>query len=81
MIKLNIHEAKTHLSRYLARLKEGETLVICKRNTPIAEVRALPQTRQRKRPIGLAKDKLKVPPSFFEPLPDDVIAAFEGEER
>ena len=81
MIKLNIHQAKTHLSRYLARLKEGETLVICKRNTPIAEVRALPQIGQRKRPIGLAKGKLKVPPSFFEPLPDDVIAAFEGEER
>ena len=81
MIKLNIHQAKTHLSRYLARLKDGETLVICKRNTPIAEVRALPQAGQRKRPIGLAKGKLKVLPSFFEPLPDDIIAAFEGEER
>jgi len=81
MIKLNIHEAKTHLSRYLARLKEGETLVICKRNTPIAEVRALPQPAQRKRPIGLAKGRLRVPASFFEPLPENVIAAFEGEQR
>ena len=80
MIKLNIHEAKTHLSRYLARLKAGETLIICKRNTPIAEVRALPQARQQKRPIGLAKGQFKVHPSFFEPLPDDIIDAFEGKE-
>lgn len=81
MIKLNIHQAKTHLSRYLARLKAGETLVICKRNTPIAEVRALPQPGPGKRPIGLAKGKVEVPPSFFEPLPDEIIAAFEGKER
>ena len=80
MIKVNIHQAKTHLSRYLARLKAGETLIICKRNTPIAEVRALPQAGQQKRPIGLAKGQFKVPPSFFEPLPDDIIDAFEGKE-
>jgi hypothetical protein len=54
MIKLNIHQAKTHLSHYLARLKEGETLVICKRNTPIAEVRPLPATPRKPRPLGLA---------------------------
>ena len=80
MIKVNIHQAKTHLSRYLARLKAGETLIICKRNIPIAEVRALPQAGQQKRPIGLAKGQFKVPPSFFEPLPDDIIEAFEGKE-
>jgi antitoxin (DNA-binding transcriptional repressor) of toxin-antitoxin stability system len=78
MIKLNIHQAKTHLSRYLARLKEGETLVICKRNTPIAEVRALPVTPLKPRPLGLAKGKVKIHRSFFDPLPDDIIAAFEG---
>jgi antitoxin (DNA-binding transcriptional repressor) of toxin-antitoxin stability system len=78
MIKLNIHQAKTHLSRYLARLKEGETLVICKRNTPIAEVRPLPAVPQKPRPLGLAKGKLKIHESFFDPLPDDIVAAFEG---
>ena len=80
MIKLNIHQAKTYLSRYLAKLNAGETLVICRRNIPIAEVRALPQARHQKRPIGLAKGQFKVPPSFFEPLPDDIIDAFEGKE-
>ena len=77
MIKLNIHEAKTHLSRYLAKLKPGETIQICKRNTPIAELRALPAPSRKPRPIGLAKGKVIIHPSFFDPLPDDLIAAFE----
>jgi antitoxin (DNA-binding transcriptional repressor) of toxin-antitoxin stability system len=78
-MRLNIHEAKTHLSAILAKLKEGETVVICKRNTPIAELRRLPARPHKKRPIGRAAGKLKVPKSFFEPLPPDVIAAFRGE--
>jgi antitoxin (DNA-binding transcriptional repressor) of toxin-antitoxin stability system len=78
MIRLNIHEAKTHLSRYLARLREGDSIVLCKRNEPIAEIRALPKPRKKPRPIGLAKGKIKIPPSFFEPLPADIQAAFEG---
>ncbi len=81
MIKLNIHQAKTHLSRYLAQLKLGETIQICKRNIPIAEVRALPATPREPRPIGLAKGQFKVPDSFFDPLPDDIIAAFEGRDE
>ena len=79
MIRLNIHEAKTHLSRYLARLARGETILLCKRNIPIAEIRPLPPHRKVKRPIGLAKGKLKVPPDFFEPLPADVVNSFHGE--
>lgn len=78
MIKLNIHQAKTHLSRYLARLKPGETIQLCKRNTPIAEIRPLPVAPQKPRPLGLAKGKVQIHPSFFDPLPDDIIAAFEG---
>lgn len=81
MIKLNIHEAKTHLSRYLARLKPGDTIQICKRNTPIAELRALPVAPRKPRPIGLAEGQFKVPDSFFDPLPDDLIAAFEGRDK
>ena len=78
MIKVNINQAKTHLSRYLARLKAGETLVICKRNTPIAEIRPLPAPSKKPRPLGLATGKVQIHPSFFDPLPDDIIAAFEG---
>ena len=81
MIKLNIHEAKTHLSRYLSRLEQGESILLCKRNTPVAEIRPLPSTRKGKRPIGLAKDLFKVPKKFFEPLPRDVVDSFYGKKR
>ena len=80
MIKLNVHEAKTHLSRYLERLERGETIILCRRNIPIAEIRPLPRIRRTKRPIGLAKGKLRVPPGFFEPLPSALIDAFHGEK-
>jgi antitoxin (DNA-binding transcriptional repressor) of toxin-antitoxin stability system len=81
MIKLNIHEAKTHLSRYLARLARGESILLCKRNIPIAEIRPLPGARKPKRHIGLAKGKFNVPPEFFEPLPPEVLDSFHGPER
>jgi len=77
MIKVNIAEAKAHLSRFLER---GETVVICKRNVPIAELRPLPKQSRRARPVGLAKGTFKVPRKFFAPLPDGLIAAFEGKD-
>ena len=80
MIRLNIHEVKTHLSRYLAKLARGETILLCKRNIPIAEIRPLPKRRKGKRPIGLAKGQFKVPPEFFEPLPSELLDAFNGQE-
>jgi antitoxin (DNA-binding transcriptional repressor) of toxin-antitoxin stability system len=78
MIKLNIHEAKTHLSKYLAKLKAGERILLCKRNQPIAEITALPATPSRPRPVGLAKGSFTVPTSFFDTLPEEVLQAFEG---
>jgi antitoxin (DNA-binding transcriptional repressor) of toxin-antitoxin stability system len=81
MIRLNIHEAKTHLSRYLARLMKGETIILCRRNVPIAEIRPLPVTPRRPRPIGLAKGKFKVTRKFLAPLPEDVLSAFEGKGK
>ena len=55
MIRINIHDAKTHLSRYVERLLRGEVIVLCRRNVPIAEIRPLPRPQRGKRPIGLAK--------------------------
>ena len=78
MIKLNIHEAKTHLSRYLKRLAKGEHIVLCLRNVPIAEIRPLAAPETKPRPIGLAGGQFTVPPSFFEPLSNDLLDAFEG---
>jgi antitoxin (DNA-binding transcriptional repressor) of toxin-antitoxin stability system len=79
MIMVNIHEAKAKLSEYLEAVERGERVVICKRNQPVAELKAVPATMATKpRPIGLAKGQVIVPPSFFDPLPDDLLDAFEG---
>ncbi len=74
MIRLNIHEAKTHLSHYLSRIQSGETILLCKRNVPIAEIRPMAHKQEKDRPIGLAEGKFVVPPEFFEPLPDDMLS-------
>lgn len=79
MIRLNIHEAKTHLSQYLEKLARGETIILCKRNIPIAEIRPIRPHREHKRPIGLAKGEFEVTPEFFEPLPDEMLGAFTGD--
>ncbi len=81
MIRLNIHEAKTHLSRYLDRLAQGETIVLCKRNIPIAEIRPIPPDIKTERPIGLGKGEFSIPEEFFDPLPSDIIDSFEGQSQ
>ena len=56
MIRVNIHQAKTHLSRYAKRVQAGETVILCDRNKPIAELRPLPDDFVDepvvKRPVG-----------------------------
>jgi len=65
--RVNIHDAKTNLSRYLAELTPGEALVLCNRNRPVAELRSLRKKGTRKPRIGVAKGEFVVPDSFFEP--------------
>jgi len=77
MKKINIYEAKTHLSAIIDRVAAGESVLICRRNVPAAELRPVPRPRRTRRPIGLVPG-FEVPPSFFEPLPEDVLAGFEG---
>ena len=74
-----MHDAKTNLSRYLAELKPGETLVLCNRNQPVAELRSLSTEPKRKARIGVFKGQFTIPDSFFDPLPDDILRAFNGE--
>jgi antitoxin (DNA-binding transcriptional repressor) of toxin-antitoxin stability system len=78
MKRVNMHDAKTHLSRYVAELAPGETLILCNRNQPVAEIRPLPRKRRKPR-IGLSKGQYVVPDSFLEPLPDELLKAFGGE--
>jgi antitoxin (DNA-binding transcriptional repressor) of toxin-antitoxin stability system len=78
MIRLNIHEAKTHLSRYLPNLEAGETIVLCKRNVPIAEIRPLAARRKAPRETGFMRGRFVVSDAFFAPLPADLLGRFEG---
>ena len=80
MIKVNIHEAKTHLSHYLDEVQKGEKILICKRNQPVAEIRPIAPPSKFRRPLGLAKAIFQVPDSFFEELPEETVALFNGED-
>ena len=46
MIRINIAEEKAHFSRYIESVERGETVTVCRRNVPVAEIRALPQPRR-----------------------------------
>lgn len=76
-VVLNMHEAKTHLSEHIARLKPGDRIVLCRRNRPVAEIRPITEQRPARRPVGKGKGLAVIPESFFEPLPDDIVELFE----
>jgi antitoxin (DNA-binding transcriptional repressor) of toxin-antitoxin stability system len=80
MKKINIHEAKTHLSHYLDEVQKGERILLCKRNLPVAEIRLVAQHSKSPRPLGLARTIFQVPDSFFEDLPEETVALFDGED-
>lgn len=72
---VNIHEAKTHLSRLLLRVIRGEEIVIAKAGTPVA--RLLPIAGKRKAPeLGTAAGKVWIAPDFDAPLPKALLKAF-----
>ena len=80
MVAINVHEAKAHLSEYLARVEAGETVIIARRNKPVAKLVPV-ETEEEKlepRPIGLAKGMGHVPSEFFEPLDEELLDLFEG---
>ncbi len=78
MVRVNIAEAKAKLSEFLEIAAGGETVLICKHNRPVAELRAVQAIRTEPRPIGGAAGQFEVPASFFDPLPEDLIAGFMG---
>ena len=78
MVTVNIHEAKTHLSRLLQRVAAGEEIVIAKAGKPIA--RLVPAGKPRgARVLGTERGRIVVARDFDAPLPPDLQAAFDGE--
>lgn len=76
MIKVNIHEAKTHFSQLLNRVGSGEDVVIAKAGKPIARIVPI-KKEVKKRKTGSAKGRVIIEDSFFEPLPDKILSEFE----
>ena len=79
MIKVNIQEAKTHLSRYLDQVEGGEVIVVCRHNQPVAELRAIKTASvSPTRVAGLLNGLVHWEPDAFAPLTEQELAEFEG---
>lgn len=71
MKAVNIHEAKTHLSRLLARVAQGEEIVIARDGRPVAKLVGIAPPVKR-RPLDTARGQVVIKPSFKAPLPKDI---------
>jgi len=77
---VNVHEAKTHFSRLLARVEKGQEIVIARAGKAVA--RLVPNIPESKLPIfGTDRGAFTVPDDFDSPLPDEILDAFEGKRR
>ena len=77
VMEVNIHQAKTHLSRLLQRVAAGEEITIARAGVPIARLVALEAARAR-RPLDLDRGVYAVPEDFDAPLPPEILAGFNG---
>ncbi len=79
-MKINVHEAKTNFSKLLQRVAAGEEITIAKAGIPVAKlVPVQPATQKRK--LGIDEGKIYIADDFDAPLPDDILAAFLGEDE
>ena len=72
---VNVHQAKTHLSKLLERVEAGEEVIIARAGEPVA--RLIPFARPGKRTLGLDAGQGFIAADFDAPLPDDLLADFE----
>jgi len=78
VVRVNIHEAKTHLSQLLERVEGGEEIVIARAGKPIA--RLVPFTDDSApRTLGVMQGQLQIADDFDAPLPPEVLASFSGD--
>jgi len=75
-VEVNIHEAKTHLSKLLRRVATGEEITISKAGQPIAKLVPIDARPQRR--FGIDRGVFEVPEDFDAPLPKEILDAFES---
>jgi prevent-host-death family protein len=78
---VSVADAKAQLSSLLDQVERGESVTITRHNVPVAEIRSVAKPNTGPRPWGLAKGTFVVPDDFNEPLPDDLLDAFEGRAK
>jgi prevent-host-death family protein len=77
MDSVNIYEAKTQLSKLVDQAAQGKDVIISRSGKPVARLTALDKPARRIH-FGVLKGKVKASRDFDAPLPDDVMAGFEG---
>ncbi|MBN9788033.1 antitoxin [Pseudonocardia sp. TMWB2A] len=78
MTTFTVHEAKTHLSKLIAKVLAGEEVIIARGKEPAVKMVPVEPAKPKRKP-GRLKGKISVPDSFFDPLPDDELALWNGE--
>ena len=73
---VNVHEAKTHFSKLLRRVRQGEEIIVAKAGKPVAKLVPVAPGAVRRVP-GSARGKITVAENFDAPLPDELLDAFE----
>lgn len=77
MKQVNVHEAKTHLSRLIDEVEAGEEVTIAKAGRPVARLSPI-RGKGRRRRLGMLDGKFQIPDDFNTPLPEDLLDTFEG---
>jgi prevent-host-death family protein len=80
MKKLNLHEVKAQFSKYIELVEAGETVIICKRNVPVAEIRPIARKHKKIPELGWAEGAFVVPDDF-KAMPDDDLVQWEGDKE
>ena len=73
---VNVHQAKTQLSRLLARAEDGEDIVIARNGDPVARLVSISGPRGKRR-FGALRGRITVDDRFFEPLPENELIRWE----
>lgn len=76
-MRVTLEQVENGAAEYFHRVIDGETIVVYQGERAIAEIRPMSET-ETLRPVGLAAGKFVVPDDFDDPLPDEILDAFEG---